>query len=220
MKKNCTPQNIKSGAPVSTKRTLRTMSHHEACESRCETSARKDDENLQPCRSYFNNHSPFPSRARNLPALLSFIVLLVTWMSLLGTTLAQETGDQQRSADIFPDPLWKGPSILVDTRPPPVAPYALMHLHRRQDEKKTPTTSAAPSKSSIATDPETTAPGFTVPRPFDTALSNNFTAACDNFFRTFLTNEAFTLCHPFSLLLQVCLPRRWASSLSNSVTDI
>lgn len=45
-----------------------------------------------------------------------------------------------------------------------------------------------------------------LPQPFDTSLGNNFTApSCPTFFNSFLTNDTFNNCLPFSLLLQVCL---------------
>ncbi|KAF2275895.1 uncharacterized protein EI97DRAFT_450694 [Westerdykella ornata] len=78
-----------------------------------------------------------------------------------------------------------------------------MHLHRRQNDAKVSSTASANApKSSIATDPNATPSDFKVPTPFDTALSNNYTASCAAFFRTFLTNKDFSECHPFSLMLQ------------------
>ncbi|PSN69969.1 hypothetical protein BS50DRAFT_489029 [Corynespora cassiicola Philippines] len=66
----------------------------------------------------------------------------------------------------------------------------------------TPTASAPPSKRSLETDASASSAPFTIPKPFDTALSNNFTADCANFWRRMLTNEAFDQCHPFSMMLQ------------------
>ncbi|KAJ4286228.1 hypothetical protein N0V90_013262 [Kalmusia sp. IMI 367209] len=65
----------------------------------------------------------------------------------------------------------------------------------------TKTTSAPPSKRSLETDPKASA-AFEIPRPFDSALSNNFTNNCAGFFKTMLTSETITDCHPFSLMLQ------------------
>ncbi|KAF2751693.1 hypothetical protein M011DRAFT_393389 [Sporormia fimetaria CBS 119925] len=72
-----------------------------------------------------------------------------------------------------------------------------MHLRRRQNETEANTTT-----SSLETDSSGNGEDFEMPKPFDTALSNNFTASCAAWFKTFLLNEAFTQCHPFSLMLQ------------------
>lgn len=207
---NITARNMRSSVPGRAKRAPGVMSHHRVYDSGCHTSAREqhEKENQEESRAYFytitsSSPSGLGNRNNNLRSLLSFFVLLATWTSLLGAAFAQHLGDQQRSADSL-EPAWKQPSILVlDTRPPPAVPY--MHLLRRQDEEEaTPTTSARPSKSTLSTDPKATQTPFTVPKPFDTALSNNFTSNCAAFFRTFLADEAFSKCHPFSLLLQVC----------------
>ncbi|KAF2741429.1 hypothetical protein EJ04DRAFT_530458 [Polyplosphaeria fusca] len=76
-----------------------------------------------------------------------------------------------------------------------------MHLQRR-DGDATPTSSSPSSTASIKTDPSATAADFVVPKPFDTALSNNFTAPCAAFFKAMLSNSSFNDCHPFSLMLQ------------------
>lgn len=60
-------------------------------------------------------------------------------------------------------------------------------------------TSAQPTD--IVTAPDT---GFGLPRPFDTGLGNNYTQdSCSTFLSSFLRNETFASCLPFSLLLQV-----------------
>jgi hypothetical protein len=190
------------------------MSHDQAHEASataaaaCSSSQREQHNNLSAARSY-SYDCPAPSSSLINPrALLSLVVLLVTWTSLLGAALAQEThGDRRQLAPLAVEdriPTWKGPSLVLDTRPPPIAPF--MHLQRRQnDEEATATTSAASSQSTIETDPGAAPTDFSVPQPFDTALSNNFTASCANFFQRLLTNEAFKQCRPFSLMLQVCL---------------
>ncbi|KAF2789657.1 hypothetical protein K505DRAFT_252852 [Melanomma pulvis-pyrius CBS 109.77] len=131
-------------------------------------------------------------------------------MALLGTASAQKPHDrrlqQRRSAPLPAVPVeevvsWKGPSLLVvDTRPPPVAPH-LMRLQRRRDDA-TSTSSAPASKRSIDTDPSAAPSNFAIPTPFDTSLSNNFTASCAKYFKQFLTDKDFNDCHPFSLMLQ------------------
>ncbi|KAF2270873.1 hypothetical protein CC78DRAFT_450350 [Lojkania enalia] len=72
-----------------------------------------------------------------------------------------------------------------------------MHLQRRDG---TPTISARASETTLETD--ATPSDFTVPRAFDTSLSNNFTAPCAAFFRGLITDSNFNDCHPFSLMLQ------------------
>lgn len=165
-----------------------------------------------PRKKHENNsqrhRSPPYMRCRSL---LSLLILL---MALLGTASAQKPHDrrlqQRRSAPLPAVPVeevvsWKGPSLLVvDTRPPPVAPH-LMRLQRRSDDA-TSTSSAPASKRSIDTDPNAAPSNFVIPTPFDTSLSNNFTASCAKYFKQFLTDKDFNDCHPFSLMLQVCIP--------------
>ncbi|KAF2192774.1 hypothetical protein K469DRAFT_554380 [Zopfia rhizophila CBS 207.26] len=186
------------------------MSHHDEVWDSSATaghSRRANHSKQQQASQTGQQHSNIKSAAStpslNLNALLSFIVIIVI-LALLGTASAQEThGDRQRSASLPIDELesaWKGPSLLViDTRPPPVPP--LMHLQRR-DGEATKTTSSPASKATLSTDPNTSPTDSSIPQPFDTALSNNFTNPCQAFLRQMLTNESFTACHPFSLLLQ------------------
>ncbi|KAF2643408.1 hypothetical protein P280DRAFT_467440 [Massarina eburnea CBS 473.64] len=79
----------------------------------------------------------------------------------------------------------------LDTPSPPPVPL-LMPPVRDGDPSKT--TTAPPSKRSDA--------GFSVPKPFDSSLSNNFTDNCANFFSRMLTGDTINTCHPFSMLLQ------------------
>lgn len=219
----CTRTDIKSGVPALAKRESGAMSHHKACET--SATAARSQRVLLENHAAGRSHSSYryalpPSGLVRLRALLSLVVFLVTWTSLLGAAFAQEThGDRRklvpRSASLpaVPvedlNPTWKGPSpLIVDNSPPPVVP--LMHLYRRQDEEEaTPTKTAASSKTSLETDPNATPSDFSIPQPFDTALSNNFTASCAAFFRRLLTDEAFKQCHPFSLMLQVLLLGYW-----------
>lgn len=139
-------------------------------------------------------------------ALLSLLIILI---SFFGTASAQKLHDrrlQRGSTPLLAVPVenlvaWKERSLLMlDTRPPPVAP--LMHLQRRQDDATT-TASASASKETIATDPNAAPSNFKIPTPFDTSLSNNFTASCSKFFQALLTDGEFNDCHPLSLMLQV-----------------
>ncbi|KJX98908.1 hypothetical protein TI39_contig384g00001 [Zymoseptoria brevis] len=62
-------------------------------------------------------------------------------------------------------------------------------------------TGTASSASSLATATDTGT--FTLPKPFDSSLGNNFTSTtCPDFFNTFLSDQTFTSCLPLSLLLQ------------------
>ena len=209
-----TNRDMKSGLVIRSKQESGGMSHHEACETSATAACRvrlQHENQKRHGRSYscYNCTPPSPRLTNSLRTLLSLVVLVVTWTSLFGAAFAQGTYDRRRSTyqpavpveDLTPT--WKGQSILIiDTRPPPIAP--LMHLNRRKDGA-TPTTSAASSKTStgINTDPSATSSGFSIPKPFDTALSNNFTATCAVYFRTLLNNDSFQQCHPFSLMLQV-----------------
>ncbi|KAL8672349.1 MAG: hypothetical protein Q9168_003169, partial [Polycauliona sp. 1 TL-2023] len=65
-----------------------------------------------------------------------------------------------------------------------------------------PSTSSSAEPTSIVTDPGSGS-GSPLPRPFDTGLGNNYTSpSCPQFINSFLRNETFTSCLPFSLLLQ------------------
>lgn len=65
--------------------------------------------------------------------------------------------------------------------------------------KPTSTATATSSGVSVATDTSS----FTLPAPFDQGFGNNVTESCSNFLLSFLTNQTFQSCLPFSLLLQV-----------------
>ncbi|KAL8869395.1 MAG: hypothetical protein Q9174_004300 [Haloplaca sp. 1 TL-2023] len=68
----------------------------------------------------------------------------------------------------------------------------------RSSGQSSPTSSAEPT--SIVTAPGSAS---SLPRPFDTGLGNNYTQPnCPVFINSFLRNETFTSCLPFSLLLQ------------------
>jgi hypothetical protein len=43
-----------------------------------------------------------------------------------------------------------------------------------------------------------------LPKPFDQGFGGNTTENCSNFIYGFLSDQSFTSCLPFSLLLQVC----------------
>ncbi|ORY08729.1 hypothetical protein BCR34DRAFT_488301 [Clohesyomyces aquaticus] len=160
--------------------------------------------NPRLCHSYI----PSPARARrtriHLNPLLSITLIFVVLTSLFGAVSASDAhGDRQRRSASVPvdelTPAWKGPSLLIDTRPAPVPPM-LMQLQRRDSDA---TTSAPASRTTgIKTDPSATQSAYAIPRPFDTALSNNYTTPCAAWFRRLLSNSTFNACHPFSLMLQ------------------
>jgi hypothetical protein len=134
-------------------------------------------------------------------ALLSVLVVLLSWSSLLGAvTAAEPHGD--RLSIVNPDLLWEGSTLRLDTRPPPIIPLLMPPV--LADEDATRTLSAPPSKRSLATAASGSSSDFNVPKPFDTGLSNNFTASCATYLSKLLKSDAFNNCHPFSLLLQVC----------------
>jgi hypothetical protein len=65
------------------------------------------------------------------------------------------------------------------------------------------TTSASSAATSIISAP---AASSSLPKAFDGGLGNNFTApSCPHFLNSFLNNETFTDCMPFSLFLQVSI---------------
>lgn len=133
-------------------------------------------------------------------ALLSVLVVLLSWSSLLGAvTAAQPHGDQLSSVD--DNLLWNGSTLSLDTRPPPIIPLLMPPVLANEDATKT--LSAPPSKRSLATAASGSSSNFNVPKPFDTGLSNNFTSSCATYLSKLLRSEALNECHPFSLLLQV-----------------
>jgi len=153
-------------------------------------------------------------KSRVLPAKLFnssllFLFALVTLSLFCGSAAAQKDleahGDLQRSALVNEELLWIGEYLLVDLSEAPVPPR--MHLEARSNgnsPSSSPTTSQA-AATSLNTDPGAASSATAIPQPFDSALGNNFTTSCQSFFQRFLSNATFNACHPFSLLLQVCL---------------
>ena len=141
--------------------------------------------------------------------LLLLVVLLLSCLTVVDgasiPALHAHGGRRARSAPL-PDSLgvdsvpaitaW---SLIIDTSTPPSAPL-LMPPALHGDATKT--TDAPPSKRSGGSSPTASDEAFEIPRPFDTALSNNFTNNCATFFKTMLTSPTLNDCHPFSLLLQ------------------
>lgn len=105
------------------------------------------------------------------------------------------------ASDIFPG------ELLFDRRAPPLPNLPRMLLERRSDDGLPTTTTIEPTGSATATGSVQTATDTrpaTLPTPFDTSIGNNFTSsACPDYFKSFLNNQTFQECLPFSLLLQV-----------------
>lgn len=135
-------------------------------------------------------------------ALLSLLVVLLSWSSLLVGAVSAAIPHGDRLSNVDDDLLWKGSSLHLDTRPPPIIPLLMPPVLAIEDASKT--LSAPPSKRSLATAASSSAANFQVPKPFDTGLSNNFTSSCASYLSKLLKSDAFNNCHPFSLLLQVC----------------
>jgi hypothetical protein len=136
--------------------------------------------------------------------LISFLVVLLFSTSLFDAVAAQPHGTRLLPMSVEavePDLAWIPSPLLIDTRPPPQVALFMPPLSEDQDATKT--LSAPPSKRSLAVDSKNSSPSFTVPRPFDTGLSNNFTSTCATFLNRMLKDDAFNKCHPFSLMLQV-----------------
>jgi hypothetical protein len=134
-------------------------------------------------------------------ALVSVFFVFFLWASLFGTASATN-GDRLPALlaiHVEDDLAWKGSALHIDHRAPPTPPVLMPPLYN--DEAATTL-----SKRAISTDPGVGKSDFTVPEPFDTGLSSNFTGSCTTFLTRLRTNDSFRKCHPFSLMLQVCLP--------------
>lgn len=150
-----------------------------------------------------------------LSSVLSLLFVLLC-STLLGTASAETHGDQPSLlvANVEDDLAWKGSSLFIDHRPPPLPPLLMPPIHEHDKES----TSDAPSlvQRAIATDPKNGTSDFTIPQPLDTGLSNNFTSTCASFLNRLRTNDAFNKCHPFSLMLLVC----GITTMQKSNTDL
>lgn len=167
------------------------VSHHPA-------QKRKHENRL--CRG-----TPSLYTSRTSPSVLfSVLVILLSWSSLLGAVSAAEPhGDRLSIVD--DDLLWKGSSLHIDARPPPIIPLLMPPIFANEDATRT--LSAPPSKRSLAVASSSDA-DFQLPKPFDTGLSNNFTNSCANYMSKLLSSDALNNCHPFSLMLQVRISSR------------
>ena len=151
-----------------------------------------------------NQHSRTNTRTRSWVSTHSFMFAVI-----LGVLLFCERAEagNVRSANRA-----EGRADLLFDRSEPPVPR--MRIKRHEDDTVLPSSIPASTASSQATGSssasstlQTESPSSqdALPRPFDTSLGNNFTApSCPAFFESFLTNETFNDCLPFSLLLQVC----------------
>lgn len=175
------------------------LSHHKAAPlPNTETRRRQNGNTTRPA-SLLSRYLHAVPRSH---IFLSLVVAFFFWSSLVGTATAAN-GDRTTllAVHVEDDLAWKGSSLYIDHRPPPTPPQLMPPLHN--DEESTDTVYTPPSKRAIATDTSGGDSDFTVPEPFDTGLSNNFTTACATFLTRLRTNESFKKCHPFSLMLQV-----------------
>lgn len=173
------------------------VSHHEATP----LSARKQHENRCRGDSLYTKVPLRPaSRSR---ALLSLLVVILSWSSLCATVQASRIhGGRPALLLEEVDLAWQGSSLYLDQRPPPIVPLLMPPLHTDEDAPTT-TLSAPLSKRSIATDSNGSKADFDIPRAFDTGFSNNLTSSCANFLSHLRNSDALNNCHPFSLMLQV-----------------
>lgn len=175
----------------------RAVSHHEAA-SLPNTQTRKK-RNKHMCRGASSRWLP---SSRALQALFAIIISL----TLIGTTSAADVDRPTFLAIHVEDDLgWKGSALHIDHRPPPIISPLMPLIH--YDEGRTDAESASLPRRAVKTSPNVRRSDFTVPEPFDTGLSNNFTSSCAAFLTRLRTSEEFRKCHPFSLLLQVRTPK-------------
>ncbi|KAF2856909.1 hypothetical protein T440DRAFT_13228 [Plenodomus tracheiphilus IPT5] len=171
------------------------VSHHEAPLSNMAT---REEQHKTRCRGLSYATKASSHAGLHTRALLSLLVVVFYWSSMCSAVAAAGTDDRQPLL-VQDDLVWIGSSLLLDHRPPPIAPLLMPPVRDRDDTTKT---LYIPSKRSITTDTKGSKADFEIPKPFDTGLSNNFTTSCAKFLNRMRTDDAFTSCHPFSLLLQ------------------
>jgi hypothetical protein len=174
------------------------MSHHHPLPAR-----KRQHENR--CRGVSSLYPRVPPRIGfHFRVLLSLLVTFLSCSSLAAPVSAAEAHGDRPALLVQDDLAWAGSPLHLDLSPPPIAPLLLMPPIQSADDVTNPL-SAPPSKRSINTDPNGGATDFTVPKAFDTGLSNNFTSSCSNFLNRLRVNDDFNNCNPFSLLLQVSI---------------
>ncbi|KAF2823573.1 hypothetical protein CC86DRAFT_457904 [Ophiobolus disseminans] len=129
--------------------------------------------------------------------LSSLFFVLAFWSSIIGSASATD-GDRPTllAIQLEDDLAWKGSALYIDHQPPPLMPP----LHHNEGPLSTAYDQLA--ERAVSTDPSAKKSDFTIPQPFDTGLSNNFTTSCASFLSRLRTSDEFKTCHPFSLMLQ------------------
>jgi hypothetical protein len=168
------------------------VSHH------AQTRRKQNEETRGAASSSLTSPRP-PRMGFCFRALLSVFAGLFLWSSLVGTASATN-GDRSTllAVHVEDDLVWKGSALSLDLREAPVPLLLMPPLHN--DE-----VAVQAQKRAVNTDPNAGKGNFAIPEPFDTGLSNNFTQSCANFLNKMRMDDSFRKCHPFSLLLQVCL---------------
>jgi hypothetical protein len=168
------------------------VSHH------AQTRRKQNEEACGTASSSLTSPRP-PRMGFCFRALLSVFAGLFLWSSLVGTASATN-GDRSTllAVHVEDDLVWKGSALSLDLREAPVPLLLMPPLHN--DE-----VAVQAQKRAVNTDPNAGKGNFAIPEPFDTGLSNNFTQSCANFLNKMRMDDSFRKCHPFSLLLQVCL---------------
>jgi hypothetical protein len=146
-----------------------------------------------------------PPAGFHFRALLSLLVFFLSCNSLLAAPVsAVEVAHGDRPALLVQDDLaWGGSPLYIDERPPPFVPLLMPPIHSHDDA--TDSSSAPPSKRALDTASKPGGNSFTIPSPFDTGLSNNFTGSCADFLSRLRNSAELNDCHPFSLFLQVSI---------------
>lgn len=152
--------------------------------------------------------------------LVRWLLVVVLLLSTLCASADARSHGRQSDQRAREEDLDQPEEILFDHRPPPIVPLGQLE---RWHEKRAETTvlsrptfvstasalprGAATSSAATATSSTSAAPDPTdspLPKPFDGGLGTNYTqSSCPSFLKSFLNNDTFTSCLPFSLLLQV-----------------
>lgn len=165
---------------------------------------------------------PRPGRRRHLDCQLPFsaaFTFLFTLLVFSSLCVHTEAARQQRSGtwELREEVIERIEDLSFDLEAAPE-----LRLHRRQPDSTKPeaSTIAAPTSNNGASNTDVTptssvpatsilsaAPTNTnspLPKPFDGGIGTNFTQpSCPTFLNAMISNQTFTSCLPFSLLLQV-----------------
>ncbi|KAI9727611.1 MAG: hypothetical protein M1834_008051 [Cirrosporium novae-zelandiae] len=161
-----------------------------------------------PQENHFSSHSILiaqsPQRHAGLFLSLSFnsiFTLFLLFLSSLSLASAAAIDIPTLHGSTLAQLSRKG-QIIVDPRPSPVprtSPFEI--FERANDASSTATSSTSSPSSTLAT--AATVSSSSLPTPFDTSLGSNYTtSSCPKYINTFLSDDDFQTCLPFSLLLQ------------------